>query len=49
MGRWRAGNGGFVWDDHLQWSTTNPPDVHDPWMLLGAIAQMTEGSSSAPR
>jgi alkanesulfonate monooxygenase SsuD/methylene tetrahydromethanopterin reductase-like flavin-dependent oxidoreductase (luciferase family) len=31
----------FLWD-HLQWSTKIKPDVHDPWVLLGAIAQATE-------
>jgi len=31
----------FLWD-HLQWSTESRPDVHDPWVLLGAIAQVTE-------
>lgn len=34
-------NGVFLWD-HLRWSTQSPPDVHDPWVLLGAIAQVTE-------
>ncbi|MBA3233870.1 MAG: LLM class flavin-dependent oxidoreductase [Propionibacteriales bacterium] len=33
-------DGVFVWD-HLQWSSDHP-DVHDPWVLLGAIAQATE-------
>jgi alkanesulfonate monooxygenase SsuD/methylene tetrahydromethanopterin reductase-like flavin-dependent oxidoreductase (luciferase family) len=38
----RAGwDGVFLWD-HLQWSTELRPDVHDPWVLLGAIAQVTE-------
>lgn len=31
----------FLWD-HLVWSTDTPPDVHDPWVLLGAIALATE-------
>jgi alkanesulfonate monooxygenase SsuD/methylene tetrahydromethanopterin reductase-like flavin-dependent oxidoreductase (luciferase family) len=31
----------FLWD-HLQWSTTSRPQVHDPWVLLGAIAAETE-------
>ena len=31
----------FLWD-HLLWSTKIKPDVHDPWVLLGAIAQATE-------
>ena len=34
-------DGVFLWD-HLQWSTELRPDVHDPWVLLGAIAQVTE-------
>jgi alkanesulfonate monooxygenase SsuD/methylene tetrahydromethanopterin reductase-like flavin-dependent oxidoreductase (luciferase family) len=34
-------DGVFVWD-HLVWATRNAPDVHDPWVLLGAIAQATE-------
>lgn len=34
-------DGVFLWD-HLQWSTKTRPDVHDPWTLLGAIAQVTE-------
>lgn len=34
-------DGVFLWD-HLQWSTDLRPDVHDPWVLLGAIAQATE-------
>jgi alkanesulfonate monooxygenase SsuD/methylene tetrahydromethanopterin reductase-like flavin-dependent oxidoreductase (luciferase family) len=34
-------DGVFLWD-HLRWSATDPPDVHDPWVLLGAIAQATE-------
>lgn len=33
-------DGVFVWD-HVQWSA-DQPDVHDPWVLLGAIAQVTE-------
>ncbi len=33
-------DGVFVWD-HVQWSGDHP-DVHDPWVLLGAIAQVTE-------
>ncbi len=33
-------DGVFVWD-HLQWVDVHPP-VHDPWVLLGAIAQTTE-------
>lgn len=38
----RAGwDGFFVWD-HLRWSTSDSPEVHDPWVLLGAIAQVTE-------
>lgn len=31
----------FLWD-HVQWSTEARPDVHDPWVLLGAIADATE-------
>jgi alkanesulfonate monooxygenase SsuD/methylene tetrahydromethanopterin reductase-like flavin-dependent oxidoreductase (luciferase family) len=34
-------DGVFLWD-HLRWSTEVAPDVHDPWVLLGAIAQETE-------
>jgi alkanesulfonate monooxygenase SsuD/methylene tetrahydromethanopterin reductase-like flavin-dependent oxidoreductase (luciferase family) len=34
-------DGVFLWD-HLQWSTELKPDVHDPWVLLGAIALATE-------
>jgi alkanesulfonate monooxygenase SsuD/methylene tetrahydromethanopterin reductase-like flavin-dependent oxidoreductase (luciferase family) len=34
-------DGVFLWD-HLRWSTRLSPDVHDPWTLLGAIAQVTE-------
>lgn len=34
-------DGVFLWD-HLQWSTQSRPDVHDPWVLLGAIAHVTE-------
>ncbi len=34
-------DGVFVWD-HLQWSPEVRPPVHDPWVLLGAIAQATE-------
>jgi alkanesulfonate monooxygenase SsuD/methylene tetrahydromethanopterin reductase-like flavin-dependent oxidoreductase (luciferase family) len=34
-------DGVFLWD-HLQWSATDPPEVHDPWVVLGAIAQETE-------
>lgn len=34
-------DGVFLWD-HLVWSTSNQPDVHDPWVLLGAIAEATE-------
>jgi alkanesulfonate monooxygenase SsuD/methylene tetrahydromethanopterin reductase-like flavin-dependent oxidoreductase (luciferase family) len=38
----RAGwDGVFLWD-HLQWSTELRPEVHDPWVLLGAIALVTE-------
>jgi alkanesulfonate monooxygenase SsuD/methylene tetrahydromethanopterin reductase-like flavin-dependent oxidoreductase (luciferase family) len=33
-------DGVFLWD-HLRWSTDHPPDVHDPWVLLGAMAQVT--------
>jgi alkanesulfonate monooxygenase SsuD/methylene tetrahydromethanopterin reductase-like flavin-dependent oxidoreductase (luciferase family) len=32
-------DGVFLWD-HLRWSTDRPPDVHDPWVLLGAMAQV---------
>ncbi len=34
-------DGVFLWD-HLQWSTQTRPDVHDPWVLLGAIALQTD-------
>ena len=34
-------DGVFLWD-HLQWSPEVRPDVHDPWVLLGAIAASTE-------
>jgi len=31
----------FLWD-HVQWSAQVDPEVHDPWVLLGAIAARTE-------
>src|SRR4051794_39860291 len=31
----------FLWD-HLQWSTDLRPPVHNPWVLLGAMAAETE-------
>lgn len=34
-------DGVFLWD-HLIWSESSPPEVHDPWVLLGAIAAATE-------
>lgn len=34
-------DGVFLWD-HLQWRPDVRPDVHDPWVLLGAIAVVTE-------
>jgi alkanesulfonate monooxygenase SsuD/methylene tetrahydromethanopterin reductase-like flavin-dependent oxidoreductase (luciferase family) len=34
-------DGVFLWD-HLRWSPHSSPDVHDPWVLLGAIAHATE-------
>jgi alkanesulfonate monooxygenase SsuD/methylene tetrahydromethanopterin reductase-like flavin-dependent oxidoreductase (luciferase family) len=34
-------DGVFVWD-HLRWSIDSPPEVHDPWVLLGAMAVVTE-------
>ncbi len=34
-------DGVFLWD-HLRWSPRVRPDVHDPWVLLGAIATVTE-------
>lgn len=38
----RAGwDGVFLWD-HLQWLPGRSVDVHNPWVLLGAIAQATE-------
>lgn len=33
-------DGVFLWD-HVQWSPQVRPPVHDPWVLLGAIAQAT--------
>lgn len=38
----RAGWDGFFLWDHLRWSATESPEVHDPWVLLGAIAHATE-------
>lgn len=38
----RAGwDGVFLWD-HLQWIPDELVEVHNPWVLLGAIAQATE-------
>jgi alkanesulfonate monooxygenase SsuD/methylene tetrahydromethanopterin reductase-like flavin-dependent oxidoreductase (luciferase family) len=34
-------DGLFVWD-HLQWDRISGIDVHDPWVLLGALAASTE-------
>lgn len=34
-------DGVFLWD-HLRWEPSVRPPVHDPWVLLGAIAQATE-------
>lgn len=34
-------DGVFLWD-HLQWSPEVKPEVHDPWVLLGAIAMATD-------
>ena len=34
-------DGVFLWD-HLQWEPKHRPQVHDPWVLLGAIAERTE-------
>lgn len=34
-------DGVFLWD-HLQWDEAPGREVHDPWVLLGAIAQVTE-------
>jgi alkanesulfonate monooxygenase SsuD/methylene tetrahydromethanopterin reductase-like flavin-dependent oxidoreductase (luciferase family) len=34
-------DGVFLWD-HLRWEKKWAPQVHDPWVLLGAIAQVTE-------
>lgn len=34
-------DGVFLWD-HMQWDTDLRLDVHDPWVLLGAIAARTE-------
>ena len=31
----------FLWD-HVRWRVEVDPDVHDPWVLLGAIASRTE-------
>jgi alkanesulfonate monooxygenase SsuD/methylene tetrahydromethanopterin reductase-like flavin-dependent oxidoreductase (luciferase family) len=33
-------DGCFLWD-HLRFDASRPVDVHDPWVLLGAIAQVT--------
>ena len=33
--------GVYLWD-HMQWDTDLRLDVHDPWVLLGAIAARTE-------
>jgi alkanesulfonate monooxygenase SsuD/methylene tetrahydromethanopterin reductase-like flavin-dependent oxidoreductase (luciferase family) len=44
-------DGVFLWD-HLRWDPVHPPEVHDPWVLLGALAQATErvllGTSVTP-
>jgi alkanesulfonate monooxygenase SsuD/methylene tetrahydromethanopterin reductase-like flavin-dependent oxidoreductase (luciferase family) len=34
-------DGVFLWD-HVQWSRDVAPGVLDPWVMLGAIAQVTE-------
>jgi alkanesulfonate monooxygenase SsuD/methylene tetrahydromethanopterin reductase-like flavin-dependent oxidoreductase (luciferase family) len=34
-------DGVFLWD-HLQWERVTDLDVHDPWVLLGALATQTE-------
>jgi alkanesulfonate monooxygenase SsuD/methylene tetrahydromethanopterin reductase-like flavin-dependent oxidoreductase (luciferase family) len=34
-------DGVFLWD-HLQWDRISDLDVHDPWVLLGALAAQTE-------
>ncbi|MGH9210882.1 MAG: LLM class flavin-dependent oxidoreductase [Acidimicrobiales bacterium] len=34
-------DGVFLWD-HMQWDTDLRLDVHDPWVLLGAMAARTE-------
>ena len=34
-------DGVFLWD-HLQWRPEVRPEIHDPWVLLGAIAMATE-------
>jgi alkanesulfonate monooxygenase SsuD/methylene tetrahydromethanopterin reductase-like flavin-dependent oxidoreductase (luciferase family) len=34
-------DGVFVWD-HMQWDPTRGVDVHDPWVLLGAMAARTD-------
>lgn len=34
-------DGVFLWD-HLQWDGAAGREVHDPWVLLGAVAQATE-------
>jgi alkanesulfonate monooxygenase SsuD/methylene tetrahydromethanopterin reductase-like flavin-dependent oxidoreductase (luciferase family) len=34
-------DGVFLWD-HMQWDTNLRVDVHDPWVLLGAMAVRTE-------
>jgi alkanesulfonate monooxygenase SsuD/methylene tetrahydromethanopterin reductase-like flavin-dependent oxidoreductase (luciferase family) len=34
-------DGVFLWD-HVHWERSLAKDVHDPWVLLGAIAQATD-------
>ena len=34
-------DGVFLWD-HLQWDRISGLDIHDPWVLLGALAVQTE-------
>ena len=33
-------DGVFLWD-HLQWERITDLDIHDPWVLLGALASQT--------
>lgn len=39
--------GFFLWD-HLRWDTRLRLDIHNPWVLLGAIAQVTKTMTLGP-